>query len=146
MPLSSLMRFSVVSACLGLALPAAHADAACLDKAQTQAQMNACGAADLKQVDDRLNQVYQQVQGRLQGDAAGRKRLLDTQRSWLAFRDAECAFQTARSSGGSLHALNLHSCLATVTQARVDALQSHLECAQQAGEQEAASCAVPRAK
>ncbi|WP_225781467.1 lysozyme inhibitor LprI family protein [Xenophilus sp. Marseille-Q4582] len=145
MTLSSLMRLRAASAGFGLlALSAAHADTACLDKAQTQAQMNACAAADLKQADDRLNQVYQQVQGRLQGDAAARQQLLDAQRKWLAFRDAECAFQTMRSSGGSLHALDLRSCLAAVTQARVQALRAHLDCAHQAGEQEAASCAVPR--
>ena len=75
------------------ALPAAHADAACDDKAQTQAQLSACSAADLKQADDRLNQHYKQLQERLRSDAVVRKQWLDSQRKWLAFRDAECALK-----------------------------------------------------
>lgn len=140
-------RFMIACASAWLwALPAAHADTACYDKAQTQAQLSACSAADLKQADDRLNQHYRQLQDRLKSDAAVRKQLLDAQRKWLAFRDAECAFQATRSSGGSIHAMNVNRCLADLTQARAEALHKHLDCAQQAGEQDAASCAVPRAR
>ncbi|RYF57184.1 MAG: DUF1311 domain-containing protein [Comamonadaceae bacterium] len=127
-----------------LAMPAAHADTACLAKAQTQTQINACAAGDLKQADDWLNQHYRQMQQRLKDDPEVRKLLLDAQRKWLAFRDAECALQAMRSRDGSSHPFNVNSCLADLTQARAAALQKHLDCARHAGEQDAASCAVPR--
>lgn len=129
---------------MAFAAPTAQAGPACYDKAFTQAQLTACAAADLKEADDRLNQLYRQMRDRMKGDENARSQLLDAQRKWLAFRDAECSFQTTRSAGGSIHAMTVNACLATLTQARSEALQTHLDCVQQTRRQDTAVCAVPR--
>jgi len=146
-----LMRIPAVhlAQALGIAmfvLPAsARADEACYDKAQTQAQLTECSAKDLKQADDRLNRLYKEMQARLKGDEETLKLLVDAQRKWLVFRDAECTLQTVRTAGGSINAMNFNGCLAGLTQARARDLQNHLDCGRQSGEQEAAGCAIPRA-
>lgn len=125
-----------------LALPAAHAaDDPCFQKAQTQADLNACAIGAFKRADADLNRLYKQIIARLQGDDGVRERLVDAQRKWLQFRDAECAFQTVRTVGGSIQPTQVNSCLADQTQARVIQLQNHLACAQGAGE--GGGCAVP---
>lgn len=140
-----LLKLPCLAIAIAIATPVAYADQACYEKAQNQAQLTACASSELKQADDRLNHLYRQVQDRLKGDEDVRKLLVDSQRKWLAFRDAECTFQTMRSSGGTINAMNVNSCLAGLTQARAKDLQIHLDCTRQADEQEAADCAIPRA-
>ncbi|MDQ0586040.1 lysozyme inhibitor LprI family protein [Variovorax paradoxus] len=129
---------------MSMALPSAQAATACEDKAQNQAQLTACAAADLKQANARLNQLYREMQTRLSGDQRTVKLLVDAQKKWLGFRDAECALQTVRTTGGSIQSMNVASCLAALTQSRAKDFENLLGCSLAAGEQERASCAIPR--
>jgi uncharacterized protein YecT (DUF1311 family) len=136
---------------LGLAMSAAlvspaQADDACMDKAQTQAQLNACAAADLKQADARLNALYKQMQTRLKADPRTGKLLVDAQKKWLAFRDAECTLRTVRSADGSMQPMNVASCVAGLTASRAKDFEDLLKCSSAADEQERASCAIPVAR
>lgn len=136
----------VAGLALGLAaalgLQTAHAsDDPCFDKAQTQAELNQCAGNAYKRADSELNRLYQQITARLKGDDAARQRLVDAQRKWLQFRDAECAFQTLGTAGGSIQPMNVSSCLTELTRARVTQLQNHLDCAKTAGE--GGACTVP---
>ncbi len=116
-------------------------DDPCFEKAQTQAALNQCASEAYKRADTDLNRFYKQIMARLGTDDAVRQRLVDAQRKWLQFRDAECAFQTIQTAGGSIHPMNVSGCLTDLTRERVMQLQSHLSCAQAAGE--GGTCAVP---
>lgn len=121
------------------------ADDPCFEKAQTQAQLNECAFNSWKRADVELNHLYQQMGDRLRGDQKARQLLVDAQRKWLSFRDAECTFQTMRSAGGSIQPMRERSCLADLTRARVIDFQNQLACAKAAGEQGASDCAIPPA-
>jgi len=138
-----------ISCMLGIAmsvalLSPARADDACMNKAQNQAQLNACAAADLKRADARLNKLYKEMQLRLRGDQRTGKLLVDAQKKWLSFRDAECALQTVRTADGSIQPMNVASCLAGLTEGRAKDFEKLLSCSLAADEQERAGCAIPR--
>lgn len=120
------------------------ADDMCFEKAQNQSQLTACAADALKHQDQELNRLYKQMQDRLKGDPDTRRLLTDSQRRWVAFRDAECSFSTVRTTGGSINAMNTNNCLTELTRSRVVELQNHLACGQGADEQTALECALPR--
>lgn len=120
-------------------------DNTCLEKAQNQAQLTECAAVALKAADNDLNALYRRMQDRVKDDSSTKTLLIDAQRKWLSFRDAECNFTAVRSAGGSIHAMDVNSCLADLTRSRVRELQIHLDCSKGAGEQEAMQCALPRA-
>jgi len=77
---------------------------------------------------------------RLKGDAATSKLLLKAQKAWLAFRDAECTFQTSAAQGGSIQPMLQAYCLDDLTVKRTVALKSYLAC-----EEGDMSCPVPAA-
>ena len=126
-------------------LPAQAADDMCFEKAQNQSQMTECAVNAWKRADGELNTLYRQMQARLKDDRKASGLLVDAHRKWLAYRDAECAFQTVGTAGGSINAMNLNNCLAEVTRGRVTDFHNALACGQASGEQGASECAVPRA-
>lgn len=138
--------FRLLPAILAAALPwaARASDDPCFDKAQNQAQMNACASDALKRQDQALNRLYRQMQDRLKADAKARQLLTNAQRQWIGFRDAECAFTTLRTAGGSIDAMNRNTCLAELTRNRVVELENHLACGRGADEQTAQECALGR--
>ena len=69
-------------------------------------------------------------------DDKSRKLLQVAQRAWIAFRDAECAYTTAGSEGGSIHPMEVSQCLTDLTEQRTKQLTSSANC--QEGD---ASCA-----
>lgn len=129
---------------LAMALPARAAAESCYDKAQTQADLTACSAENLKDADGELDGLYRQILVRLSGDAAAQKALTQAQRAWLDFRDEECRFATLKTGGGSVYLMTLNECRARVTRNRVGDLRDALGCAASApDEQTAAECTVP---
>lgn len=74
----------------------------------------------LKASDDRLNQMYRSLRGRL--DPEGQKTLLAAQRAWIRYRDAQCAFETERwaQDREGFEAM----CLARLTEERYDHLKN----------------------
>lgn len=128
----------------GLGASVHAADDMCFEKAQTQSQLTACADQALKREDEELNRLYKQMQNRLKGDDDTRRLLTNSQRKWIAFRDAECAFATVRTAGGSINTMNVNNCLTALTRNRAIELQNHLACAKGADEQTAQECALPR--
>ncbi len=106
--------------------------------AQDQATMNECAGKDFDKADKALNDAYRQINARLKDDAATRKLLVDAQKSWVAFRDSECTFQSSASIGGSIYPMLVASCRAGLTNDRVKQLKTYLDC--QEGDM---SCPVP---
>lgn len=132
------MKLSAKLALIIALAPLSIAWAADCDHTTTQTNMNACADQAYKQSDAELNRVYKQITSRLKDDKAARKLLLTSQRDWLAFRDAECAFATSTSARGSIYPMLVAQCRDALTRKRVKQLESYLHC--QEGDM---SCPVP---
>ncbi|WP_281062274.1 lysozyme inhibitor LprI family protein, partial [Mesorhizobium sp. M7A.F.Ca.ET.027.03.2.1] len=95
-------------------------------------------ASDFKRADQALNQTFKQIQKRLADDSDGKARLVKAQRAWIAFRNAECTFQSSGDDGGSAAPMVAAACQAELTKARTRQLRAYLNC--QEGD---LSCPVP---
>src|SRR6266436_9869073 len=78
-----------------VAFPTSHANA------QNQAEMNRQAAKDFHNADAELNSTYAALMAKLP-DAESKRKLKESQRAWLAFRDAEAAFAGDQTRGGSM--------------------------------------------
>ena len=121
-----------------LLIPAAQAATSC-EQANTQSAMNECAASAYKKSDAELNRVYKEVRAGLKDNKQMTDKLVKAQRAWVTFRDAECGFQAARTTGGSVHAMVVSMCLDDVTRTRTQALEKQLKC-----EEGDLSCAIPQ--
>ena len=119
-----------VMAILLLVMPAhAHEALNCKDP-QDQNSMTQCAAQDFEKADKALNEIWPRLKADAQGNDEGTGKteyvdaLLVSQRAWLAFRDAECAWQAMEMHGGSGEPMLLYGCQARLTQQRVKQLQT----------------------
>ncbi|KQY49472.1 MULTISPECIES: lysozyme inhibitor LprI family protein [Rhizobium/Agrobacterium group] len=108
--------------------------------AEDQATLTQCAEASFKKSDKKLNNLYKQIESRLSDDTDIKNLLVQTQRDWGKFRDAECAFQTAGAAGGSMMPMLVLICRDSLTQSRVKDFEGYLQC--QEGDM---SCPVPAA-
>ncbi|SSW65643.1 lysozyme inhibitor LprI family protein [Achromobacter agilis] len=107
-------------------------------KAATQTDMSMCADQAYRKSDADLNAAYKEVNARLKDDKTALTQFHAAQRAWLFFRDAECAFASAGTSGGSAYPMALSTCLDKLTQARTKELQAYLKC-----EEGDLTCPVP---
>jgi uncharacterized protein YecT (DUF1311 family) len=114
----------LLCAWLGLAVPASAED--CPD--QSQNGLNRCAEDAYKKADEALNAAYKQAMQRLKDDQDTAKLLIAAQKSWIAFRDAECTFANAANAGGSIYPMVYAGCLSRLTKARTAALERYLKC------------------
>lgn len=122
----------------------ALADDKCYDKAQSQSKPTDCSQADLKQSDDKLNRPYREMEGRLKGDDDTKKLLIDAQKKWVAFHDAECTFSTVRTAGGNINPMNVNICASALTDKRSQDFEDYLKCSKASKTSEdAEDCAFP---
>jgi uncharacterized protein YecT (DUF1311 family) len=94
--------------------------------AQSQMELNAQAAVDLRKSDEQLNAVYNKLRAKISD--AGKNKLQVAQQSWLHFRDQECEFETMGTVGGSIHSMIVAICLARLTDQRVKDLEAQLNC------------------
>jgi uncharacterized protein YecT (DUF1311 family) len=94
--------------------------------AQSQMELNAQAAADLRKSDEQLNAVYNKLRAKISD--AGKNKLQVAQQSWLHFRDQECEFETMGTVGGSIHSMIVAICLTRLTDQRVKDLEAQLNC------------------
>ncbi|SDI95149.1 Uncharacterized conserved protein YecT, DUF1311 family [Pseudomonas flavescens] len=111
----------------------------CMDTAVSQTAMDNCARQGFEAADKQLNVVYREATGRLTDDTAVRKALVAAQRSWIAFRDAECAFSSSALGEGSARVMVNLGCLETLTRKRTADFQAYLDCPE--GD---LSCPLPR--
>ncbi|MGF6851219.1 lysozyme inhibitor LprI family protein [Paraburkholderia sp. CI3] len=104
----------------------AHAGAGNCAQAGDQANMNACADRSFKEADRELNKVYQALMGHMSEPAMAN--LLRAQRAWLAWRDAQCAFDTKNAQGGSAGFMAYSMCLTALTEAQTKHLAKQLNC------------------
>jgi uncharacterized protein YecT (DUF1311 family) len=128
------MKLKIALALGGLLLAAAgsqataagrpHAAKSCLDTATTQGELDGCAASLARAADAKLNRSYRQVMCHL-GDEDSREekaQLLASQRAWIAFRDADCAWQS--SGGGTIAPMNHSLCVASLSNDRAKELDA----------------------
>ncbi|RWA66053.1 lysozyme inhibitor LprI family protein [Mesorhizobium sp.] len=131
------MRRLFLSASLVLLATAAAAWAQECDRSDdSQSMMTICANTDYEAADAKLNAAYKDLVGG--NDEKANKLLQTAQRAWIAFRDAECAYSTADSAGGSIHPMEVSQCLTELSNERTKQLTSGPNC--QDGDP---SCASP---
>jgi uncharacterized protein YecT (DUF1311 family) len=75
---------------------------ACIDKSGgVTAEMLDCISAELTTQDARLNENYKRLMSMLTGKR--KQELLEAQRAWLKFRDANCGFYHDPKGGSAAH-------------------------------------------
>ncbi|MFW0766621.1 lysozyme inhibitor LprI family protein [Trabulsiella odontotermitis] len=104
--------------------------------AGTQAELNTCTAAQYQAADKKLNETYQNALKR--AVPAQRELLKKAQNAWIALRDADCAFMSSGSTGGSVQPMVENQCMADKTVEREAFLASLLQC-----EEGDLSCPLP---
>jgi uncharacterized protein YecT (DUF1311 family) len=107
----------LLAACFCFALSSVHA--------QTQAEMNAQARKDFERADAELNKVYQSLLAKL-GDTEAKNKLQESQRAWLAFRDAEASFAAYETGDGSMSTVLRYTSMTDGTEQRVKQLKSDL--------------------
>ena len=97
-------------------------------KEMVQMEMNLCAGANLDAANAELNHVYQKLMSQ-QTDQPSKDQLKDVERSWIAYRDKECAWEIGpQEDGGSIWPMAMDNCLQEKTDARIRELKSQLEC------------------
>ncbi|MFJ3487358.1 lysozyme inhibitor LprI family protein [Pseudomonas sp. NPDC090202] len=96
-----------------------------------QAAMNQCASKQYATLDAELNKQYKAQMAWLTTPER-KKTFQEAQRKWLAFRDAECLYQTGKAEdGGSIWPLVQAQCLAEQTKVRVEQLKVYTACRQE---------------
>ena len=111
-----LISLSLLIAAL-VAFPTSHANA------QTQAEMNRQTAKDFQKVDAKLNSTYAALMAKLPG-AESKRKLKESQRAWIAFRDAEAAFAADQFRGGSAAPVLRWTSMTETTEQRIKQLKA----------------------
>lgn len=119
---------------------AADAQPKALDcaRATTTLQMTACAQQRYVAADQELNATYRTCVAAMRemGDVPGLRiakaelpeaRLRESQRKWLAYRDANCAFYRSHSMGGTMGSLNYLACMTKMTNDRSAELRSAMQ-------------------
>jgi uncharacterized protein YecT (DUF1311 family) len=107
-----------------LTLPVHAADDSCKDAATTAA-MRACENTRYQKADQELNAIYAKLTKQL--EPARQEKLRQSQRAWLAFRDANADFLAGAAEGGTLAPLIKVTVMAEMTEARTQELQKQAQ-------------------
>jgi uncharacterized protein YecT (DUF1311 family) len=93
--------------------------------AQTQVAMNGQAREEFEQADAELNKTYEALLKKLP-DAQSKEKVKQSQRAWLAFRDAEVAFAADQARGGSMAPTVRYETSTELTQQRIRQLKTRL--------------------
>jgi uncharacterized protein YecT (DUF1311 family) len=91
--------------------------------AQTQTSMNAQARAEFERADAELNKAYEALLAKLP-DSESKEKLKQSQRAWLAFRDAEAAFAADQVRRGSMAPTLRYETMTELTQQRIKQLKT----------------------
>ena len=92
------------------------AKAAC--PGSNQMELGECASIEAKKADAALNAVYRKLEKTPE--------LVAAQRSWIAYRDAECKYQYSRYEGGTIAPMIYSNCVTQLTTQRTELLESSL--------------------
>jgi uncharacterized protein YecT (DUF1311 family) len=106
-------------------------------KAMTQRDLSECADLRFQEADREMNAQWRVTLAALRkadkeiaGDGYGppsAQRLLDAQRAWLTYRDAQCLVEGEYARGGSMRPMLESQCKATLTGERTETLRELLE-------------------
>ena len=96
--------------------------------AQSQMELNEEASKAFSKADNDLNRVYGALAEKV--SPAGKEVLRRAQRTWLAFRDQECEFETLGSEGGSIHGMMVLQCQTRLTETRTTDLRAQVTCSE----------------
>ena len=97
----------------------------CMDKSGgITSSMIECIVTEEKLQDVRLNKAYKALSANLPPDR--KKQLLEAQRAWIKFRDANCSFYND-PDGGSMARVGANDCLMRATTERARELEALVE-------------------
>lgn len=112
------------------AAPEARVDC---EKAVSTPDLNHCAALEQEKVERKLNAAYQKlVQQLTQPDTelddytAMRQKLLEAQRAWIRFREADCAVQYAMHASATISTLIHIGCMQERAEQRIKELENYV--------------------
>lgn len=105
-----------------LAACAGSAYAVDCQNAMATPDINECASIEQKKVEDKLNKVYQRVIKTI-GEADTRKALVDAQRAWVKFREADCKAVYELYKGGTIRTVMFIGCMQQHAEARIKNLE-----------------------
>ena len=85
-----------------------------------------CAGQDFKAADAKLNAVYQQLMAKY--DVQNQALLRAAEEKWIAWRDSECAYETALTVGGTIHPMMETMCATEKTDAHRKELERERDC------------------
>ncbi|WP_322092205.1 lysozyme inhibitor LprI family protein [Paraburkholderia bannensis] len=98
----------------------------CLNSAPTQLAMDECVGRAMKADDAKLNETYTALLAKVSKDGANQLR--KAQRAWVAWRDAQCEFNTMGTTGGSINSSMYGLCIDELTQEQTRRLDAQVHC------------------
>ncbi|MEM1366144.1 MAG: lysozyme inhibitor LprI family protein [Pseudomonadota bacterium] len=118
-----MIRAAISLVCILLATPTLAQEWDCTDPASMpQQQMNYCAAKDFERADAALNAAWKLIYPDYGKSMEGDDHLLNAQRAWLRYRDAQCDAEGLNVEGGSLEPFIVATCRARMTQDRTTEL------------------------
>ena len=116
--------------------PARSEDAIDCSNAVSTYEMNTCADRDFEKADAKLNDIYKKALAHI-AENGGEKpydaksweaALRDSQRAWVAFRDADCKGLVPMAwGGGTGTTLDVLGCMTSMTEARTKELKERYE-------------------
>ncbi len=98
----------------------------CTSQSLNMRELDQCAGRVFKAADARLEALYRLLMKKY--DAPNGALLAAAQKSWLAWRDAECSYETNGTAGGSINAMMWTKCRTAKTEARFKELDAQLHC------------------
>jgi uncharacterized protein YecT (DUF1311 family) len=120
-----MIRRTVTLAALLLAAPVFASEKDC-GEMRTQMEINDCEGQKFKKADAALNAAYAKLSAKV--SAEGKAKLIEAQRAWIKYRDAQCAFVTLGTVNGSIHPLEVALCETELTKEQTTRLNRQLNC------------------
>jgi uncharacterized protein YecT (DUF1311 family) len=94
----------------------------------TQAEMRKEAEEEFERADAQLNDISSKLLAAASDvDTERRRKLIEAERAWLTFRDAEAEFEADDSRGGTFHSTEVAMCLTDLTNERTMELRKILE-------------------
>jgi uncharacterized protein YecT (DUF1311 family) len=109
----------------------------CTSQSLNMMQLDQCAGREFKSADATLDALYLSMMAKY--NVPNRTLLEVAQKSWRAFRDAECSYETNGTAGGSINSMMQTKCRTAKTAARFKELDAQLHC-----EEGDLSCNAPR--
>lgn len=87
-----------------------------------------CANSAAQKTENEMDILYQHLLIQLGHGSVLHKRLVNAQRTWHTFRDAECEYLTTYGERNGRHAQNYDRCLEAMTEQRMQVLLHYQQC------------------